>query len=591
MLSRVGECQINMRRFWALIGFLTIVAASTPMTGLAQSIVLKEQTCALPNNGSVSMDDAVSASTSFDCSKGKYEKPAAHYWVRTDFDNAIAEIVDPVLRLRVARHGDLTLRVEYQEADPKHFHYTSDDIKANWRGPSHTAFALAGPNGEAPVSILLGVERPWDPWNLADLSIWSSAEDQELHTRTYIVDAVFCAMLLAPFVLHLVFWFLLRIRFIMFHLVGITAMLVTQLLWGGIIFDIAPFIDVETRSILAHMSIAVLTSMACLLIRDLCGSNKLGRTAHTALLWAGIIPLVLTAAVLLLSPHLPVYGSLIFHFGIFIAVVTSISSLIVAAIRKSWTARGLLLGTSGFSVIAMMRVLNSTGLFVGLPTFDLEFYAAAFIDSIIMSIIVVHRALQMRTERDVAMTENALLFKTARTDVLTGLLNRRALHEAFSGLAEQTERRRKIWSLVAVDIDHFKSINDRFGHDGGDACLQQFSAMLKRSCRSSDSCARFGGEEFIVLLATDSRSEAATFAERIREMTEKETFADAGRTFGSMTVSIGLAYIPRSGPISFDEVYRKADRALYTAKTQGRNRVVVANSAKETRMSQRPLSA
>ncbi|MDJ0920404.1 MAG: diguanylate cyclase [Henriciella sp.] len=580
-----------MLKFWKLISIVVFFTAGFPMTGLAQSIGLNDQTCALANDGTVSIADALAAPASFDCDKGKFETPARHYWVKADIEAAATAITDPVLRVRIARHGDLTLRVEYHDAEPRLFHYTSDDIKANWRGPSHTAFQLTGPNGEPPVSLLLGVERPWDPWNLADLTLWESAEDKALDARTYLSDAVFSAMLLAPFVLHLVFWFLLRIRFIMFHLIGIAAMLVTQILWGGIIFDIIPAMTIELRSILAHMSIAILTCMACLLIRDLCEPDKLGRFAHKALLWAGITPLVLTSAVLLISPGLPVYGSLIFHFGILIAVVACVGSLILAAFRKSWIARALLLGTSGFVMIAIMRILNSTGLFVGLPTFDFEFYAAAFIDSIIMSVVVVHRALLLRKERDVAMTENALLFKTSRTDVLTGLLNRRALHEAFTELTEQPERRRKIWSLVAFDIDHFKSINDEYGHDVGDLCLQQFSAILKRKCRSGDSCARFGGEEFIVLVATDSRSEVLNFAERIRTATENETFGDADRIVSAMTVSIGISYIPRSGPVSFEEVYKKADQALYRAKSDGRNRVMIANSAVESALDKLSLSA
>lgn len=561
---------------WVLV-IVAVMAATVP-TADAQTVKLNSATCTLPNAGDVSLQEALAANGQFTCDKGKFETPAKHYWVKAEIDDLVADIADPVMRVRVARQGDFELHVAYADSPTKTLRYTSDEVKANWRGPSHTAFPLIGPNGEMPISIVLGVDKPWDPWNLADITVMPSDEDAALHTRSYIADAVFCALLLAPFVLHLVFYLLLRIRFILFHLVGISAMLVTQVLWGGIIFDLVPAVDIVTRSALAHMAIAVLTCAACLLIRDLIDLKYLGPTAHRALLWAGFTTVALTSAVLVVAPLIPVYGSLVFHFGILLAVIAAVGSLIVAAVRKSWIAWGLLLGTTGFSVIAIIRILNSMGLFVGLPTFDYEFYAAAFLDSIIMSIIVVGRALQMRKERDLAVLENALLFKTARTDPLTGLLNRRALEETFAEITQQPERRRQHWAMAVIDIDHFKRINDLHGHDGGDLCLQQFSQLLKETCRDGDYCARIGGEEFVILLSINSLREAEQFGERLRLATEQQSFGTATASVTDLTISIGIARIPRLGTQTFETVYRSADQALYAAKTNGRNRVIIAGT-------------
>lgn len=153
----------------------------------------------------------------------------------------------------------------------------------------------------------------------------------------------------------------------------------------------------------------------------------------------------------------------------------------------------------------------------------------------------------------------------AMTDSLTGLLNRRALFEVASSgnLAPGT-------AVVMFDLDHFKSINDRLGHAGGDTVLRIFSEHLRKSVRLGDSCARLGGEEFCVLLPARTNRSAAAVAERVRA-----DFADDLTTLGDgtpATVSAGVAIAGIDGE-PFEAVLRRADDALYKAKSAGRNRV------------------
>lgn len=153
----------------------------------------------------------------------------------------------------------------------------------------------------------------------------------------------------------------------------------------------------------------------------------------------------------------------------------------------------------------------------------------------------------------------------AKTDALTGLNNRRALEI----VQEDLERRGITYCFLFMDLDHFKSINDTYGHPKGDEVLRFVAEVLRTTAREEDLCVRYGGEEFVVLLPNAKLLSAVRFAERVRKAVERgATPLDV-----PVTVSIGLAAAaPREDAAA---VVRRADEALYRAKTKGRNRIVV----------------
>lgn len=172
------------------------------------------------------------------------------------------------------------------------------------------------------------------------------------------------------------------------------------------------------------------------------------------------------------------------------------------------------------------------------------------------------------------------LQQIAITDSLTGLYNRRYLDEIFPKLLSQAEREGLSIHVIIFDLDHFKQINDRFGHLAGDQCLVTFSRYLKDKCRVSDYLFRLGGEEFLILSINKNIMEAASFADKLRAGVEsiRVAFED---TLISMTVSGGIspALIESSPEKSLEQVLSRADRALYKAKSNGRNRVCLMNPA------------
>jgi diguanylate cyclase (GGDEF)-like protein len=162
----------------------------------------------------------------------------------------------------------------------------------------------------------------------------------------------------------------------------------------------------------------------------------------------------------------------------------------------------------------------------------------------------------------------------SRRESLTGCFNRRAFYELFPREVERARRLGQGVALVFLDLDHFKRVNDRHGHETGDRVLQQLAARLLGIIRETDLLFRWGGEEFVILLPHTATSDAPALAERIRAAVAERPFATHDSYAGvSMTVSVGVAG-GAGGPIEPDALLARADAACYRAKEAGRNRVV-----------------
>ncbi len=166
--------------------------------------------------------------------------------------------------------------------------------------------------------------------------------------------------------------------------------------------------------------------------------------------------------------------------------------------------------------------------------------------------------------------------ESALHDALTSLHNRRAFNEALKRTVAAQDRQGGHFALLLFDIDHFKKLNDTFGHPAGDAALRNTAQLLGRHLRQSDLAARYGGEEFAVILASTDRAGAAHTAEKIRSTVEGGRLVFEGARLG-VTVSVGLAVWPEDGRED-DALVAAVDRALYAAKQGGRNRVVDAGT-------------
>ncbi|WP_345977713.1 GGDEF domain-containing protein [Sulfurimonas sp. HSL3-7] len=166
--------------------------------------------------------------------------------------------------------------------------------------------------------------------------------------------------------------------------------------------------------------------------------------------------------------------------------------------------------------------------------------------------------------------KNAALHVLASTDDLTGIMNRRLFGEVSKRYFETAQRDNLPLSLLLFDLDHFKKVNDTYGHQTGDLLLIRFAEAIKSYLRKSDIVARVGGEEFAVLLFETDMEGAFILAEKIRTLVESITIDHEGEKV-FVTTSIGIAQ-HREGDKAFNAIYARADKALYLAKGRGRNR-------------------
>jgi diguanylate cyclase (GGDEF)-like protein len=158
------------------------------------------------------------------------------------------------------------------------------------------------------------------------------------------------------------------------------------------------------------------------------------------------------------------------------------------------------------------------------------------------------------------------------TDPLTGCLNRRALETRLRAEWRSAKRRSSTVAVLAIDLDHFKQINDTRGHPFGDIVLTELAGIMKVTARDTDAVARLGGDEFVIVLPDTGWQGALTFAERLRRKVDDFNFGGSSSSM-SITISVGVALARGTDPISPEMLLQEADRSLYKAKSGGRNRI------------------
>ncbi len=246
-------------------------------------------------------------------------------------------------------------------------------------------------------------------------------------------------------------------------------------------------------------------------------------------------------------------------------------------VRETWAREGINVAIR--SAIALPFTLDDarSGVFLLRRTGDehpLTHEDAEFGDTVIKAAVAtIQRAQVIETTR----ADNVRLEALAHTDPLTQALNRRALTQRLTSELDRARRYNSVVTLLMIDLDHFKRVNDTYGHLTGDNVLREVAALLQHAVRSVDVVARYGGEEFVVVLPETTEIGAVAFAERIRERVEQQPFtvigADVPGSCLRLTASLGVAAFPSARVDSAEDLFAQADAALYRAKAEGRNRV------------------
>jgi diguanylate cyclase (GGDEF)-like protein len=286
-----------------------------------------------------------------------------------------------------------------------------------------------------------------------------------------------------------------------------------------------------------------------------------------------LVSIAITVLLVIFGPHLPRWG---------LAPLGGLGVVLIAYALTATTGAGdgavlymwpvlwatFFFGRRGaISIVACIGVAHAVTLLL-LPASSS--YPGRWVDVMVSVSVVAVVVLTLVHRNDLLLTR---LAEEARTDALTGLLNRRGFEErALLELAHARRETRSV-AVVTLDIDYFKRINDEWGHEIGDRVLARIGHLLADQSRDIDVAARFGGEEFVVLLPGCTSVDAHGFAERVRGALETEP------SEGLPTVRMSAGVLAAVAPSGIEEMLHGADTALYSAKRAGRDRIVVSDHA------------
>ncbi|GAP67201.1 diguanylate cyclase [Mizugakiibacter sediminis] len=316
-------------------------------------------------------------------------------------------------------------------------------------------------------------------------------------------------------------------------------------------------------------------------LRIMCGAPQ-----HRALLWT--TALLTTLAIAWFTRLQPSYVGRINALGL---AATAFSLQLIWPLRDSF-GRG---GSPGRRVILLMMLLVVASMGWRVLAADLAALGAGIdlapclADEVNTLVLMIEPLLAsvgfLLLYNEAAQSE---LARMARIDPLTRIANRRALAEHARRMIAEAVRHGREFAVLLIDADHFKRVNDQFGHAGGDSVLCTLVARLQRALRASDVLGRLGGEEFVALLPDTGAAAALETAERVRAAIAADALTVAGQPH-ALTVSIGVTAL-QPGDGGLEDLLHRADRALYAAKRAGRNRVVAADGGQDAAVSPAPAT-
>lgn len=384
--------------------------------------------------------------------------------------------------------------------------------------------------------------------------------------------AVAFGALMAMAVTSLLIWFVLSDRLLVYYSVLFASQALYVAFFSGQGFD-WPLLSwaLPLQQHAWNVPVAISGAAACVFVREIADLKRFWPRVHAAFGWFAVAFLVLAASNVLSELGL---GGILAAIGNLMFVGSAVFTLVVAfmAWRRGGRAAGFFLIAwallEAFTIAAALRLLTSDAsdedflLHTGLP---LSMVMAA----VLIALGVADRLREQRR----ALSEAE---RRAETDPLTGVLNRRSLIERLEAACSRAQARDMPIGLLFIDLDHFKQINDSYGHLAGDACLASVVAPIQAELRQSDVVGRYGGEEFIVILSSASASAAHMIAERIRERVASVRVEGYGPSI-RLTCSIGVAASDTLG-VWGKHLIARADEAVYAAKRSGRNRVQMAEA-------------
>ncbi len=421
-------------------------------------------------------------------------------------------------------------------------------------------------HSERLVAVDTVIEEPHSRATIRRPRIMAEDHASQEHFTRSMVYALVLGFLVLPVIYDVLFFRILRERFVLWHVAMVASMAAYTLFHSGLVFVIAPNLGLTLRWWGMVSSFVFAVSSAILLVRGLIETQFMTKRMRVALDLAALIPVVLLVVAYVGADTLRIVSNQIQLLGFIPTTLLFIAVLLVALTKGSRGAFWALLGLGGLIIVGTLRLLQGYDLYIFYyPVEDLVFAAMVAL-SVFTTFGVGDRFLALRRDRDLARDHAVRLGQMANTDGLTGLANRRAF--------DMMERVGEGYGMLLIDVDHFKEVNDRHGHQVGDAVLCHLASVMRTALdgRPAARVFRLGGEEFAVVAEIGGREELRRLAEQLRKTIEASDEMAENFELPQVTISIGA--VLGHGQL-IHEAFASADAALYRAKETGRNRTVL----------------
>lgn len=525
--------------------------------------------CVLASDRILSPSELLGKSNDFQCQNADIPNKTQQIWLQIPMAQSAIQAAKVNLEGNNAPFASLSIAHQNGNGAMVNRDFTPDDIIGAWTAGTRYSIELTDQEAQSDI-LWLGVNQPWSRVALDSIEIMPHAVAEQQRFDRSIWFGIYTGLGLVPIIYSLVFFFALRYRFMGWHALMALCFASYTLNSSGLIIHLWPQIDMWTRTLTSYASMSLAVGLAGYFALSFLEKGVVPRWSHRFMLWASHLLIANAAFIILAGPSLPFLARNIYHAMYVPGIIAFFICLTCALLNKSKAVWFLIAGWSLTFIVAVDRILRGLDIYVLPNEIDFSLYFCLSLEVIITACGVAFRVMSIRKERDQAKVREEELTRQATTDLLTGLSNRRQFDEHFSTASSIT--------LALIDIDNFKQVNDRYGHQYGDEVLRILGALLQRYLQHNwcEGVYRLGGEEFAVLLSTQGEDASAICCEQIRADIEKTLQQEADKLEAPITVSIGLS---TSAGLTERAVYRNADVALYHAKSEGRNRIAIASNS------------
>ncbi|OCC23851.1 hypothetical protein MB02_08445 [Croceicoccus estronivorus] len=414
-------------------------------------------------------------------------------------------------------------------------------------------------------AIVIRIVRPWNAALLAEGRLSTVAGGEGWHAGKLALVAILIGLLLAPMIYDLAVYMVIAQRFVLWHAVltlSMAAYVASMTGLSSLFFDMS----VMTHAILNGITIAVAVAAAAFFTADYLEPQMLSHRMRWTLRLAGAIVLTVSGTVSFFPPFLNYTAQTYFFLGFLPPFAVLFAAMAQALRRGSRAAKFQIVAWTPIILCGLERIPRGLGLY-GVPEFVDSLLYFTLVAEVVISVLgVADRMMSFKQQRDRARTEIRMLTNLAEHDHLTGLYNRRAIEPRFTALCEEG-----FTTFALIDLDHFKGVNDKYGHATGDAVLRAVAEALAPD--DNTLAMRLGGEEFLLLLRG---RKARQRAEQRRQALPHHIATRVPGLAGPVTASMGLieGAIETMEAKTFNDLYARADKLLYEAKLGGRNRTI-----------------